>query len=789
MVLTFLGFSKMLRSPALVVCCVLWVFSGNAKAQSGPAGGHRVEGTVHDSSGAAVAKAQVELKSGAFSATKFVTPSGSFTFENVPGISGTITISADGFEKLEQAWSSSAGTPIRLDLTLVPLSLNQQIVVTSSRTPTLLSDVPASDLELTRDELQATPALALDDQLRQIPGFSLYRRFSSRVANPTTQGVSLRGLGANGASRALVLEDGIPINDPFGAWVYWDRVPSESVASVEVSQQGGSSLYGSDALGGVVQFFTRPAEPAGVSLETSYGNQNTPDLSLWAGGQKGPWESTFAGEVFNTDGYVLVPPPFRGTVDRKAGSDHGTADWMIGRKIGSQDEIFARGWLLDESRDNGTPLQRNETKLGQGALGANLSLGDFGSLTLRFYADVQTYHQSFSAVAANRDSETLTDLQTVPSQGVGGSALWSRKIGKRQTVVAGYDQHDEIGASHEMFFSSGANSFDKSSGGRQRTLGVFGEDLIQITPRWLLSISGRVDYWNNYDASSICNPVGSPCTSPSVNFADRSSDAFSPRATLLYQINSNISWTASGYRAFRAPTLNELYRSFRQGNTITEANAGLRAEHLTGADTGIHIYGFNRRIEFQGTFFFNEIVDPVANVTCQPPPNNSPLCPAPIPNTIIRVRENLGRTTAPGFDVDAIAHITRDFELSTGYQYVDSKVASFPSESSLVGLWVAQVPHNAFTFQARYSNPRIILVSVDGRFIGKQYDDDQNQFPLGNFFVLDAMAARSVGKGVEFFAAVENLFNEHYATPATPVPELGLPIAARFGMRFQFPNR
>jgi outer membrane receptor protein involved in Fe transport len=789
MVLTFLGFSRMLRSPVLVVCCVLWVFSGDSKAQSGPAGGNRVEGTVHDSSGAAVAKAQVELKSGAFSATKFVTPSGNFTFENVPGISGTITITADGFEKLEQGWSSSAGKPIRLDLTLVPLSLNQQIVVTSTRTPTLLSDVPASDMELTRDELQATPALALDDQLRQIPGFSLYRRFSSRVANPTTQGVSLRGLGANGASRALVLEDGIPINDPFGAWVYWDRVPSESVASVEVSQQGGSSLYGSDALGGVVQFFTRPAEPAGISLETSYGNQNTPDLSLWAGGQKGPWESTFAGEVFNTDGYVLVPPPYRGTVDTKAGSDHGTADWMIGRKIGSQDEIFARGWLLDESRDNGTPLQRNETKLGQGALGANLSLGDFGSLTLRFYADVQTYHQSFSAVAANRDSETLTDLQTVPSQGVGGSALWSRKIGKRQTVVAGYDQHDEIGASHEMFFSSGANSFDKSSGGRQRTLGVFGEDLIEITPRWLLSISGRVDYWHNYDASSICNPVSSPCTSPSVNFADRSSDAFSPRATLLYQMNSNISWTASGYRAFRAPTLNELYRSFRQGNVITEANAGLRAEHLTGADTGINIYGFNRRIELQGTFFFNEIVDPVANVTCQPPPNNSPLCPAPIPNTIIRVRENLGRTTAPGFDVDAIAHITRDFELSTGYQYVDSKVASFPSESSLVGLWVAQVPHNAFTFQARYSNPRIILVSVDGRFIGKQYDDDQNQFPLGNFFVLDAMAARSVGKGVEFFAAVENLFNEHYATAATPVPELGLPIAARFGMRFQFPNR
>jgi outer membrane receptor protein involved in Fe transport len=772
-----------------IFLCVVLMTAVSAKAQSGPPDRIRVEGTVRDSSGGSITSAQVDLKSGAYSAEVSVNSSGGFAFENVPATSGTITVTANGFQKFQQDWNTSTGKSVNIDIVLVPVPLSQQIVVTANRAPTLMSDLPASDIQLTRNDLQATPALTLDDELRQIPGFSLFRRFSSRVANPTTQGVSLRGLGANGASRALVLEDGIPINDPFGAWVYWDRVPAESVASVEISQEGGSSLYGSDALGGVIQFITRPAEPAGISLETSYGNQNTPDLSLSAGGQKGQWESTFAGEAFNTDGYILVPKSFRGTVDTKASSDHGTADLMIGRKIGSQDEIFARGWLLDESRGNGTPLQRNETKLGQGALGANLTLGDFGSLTARFYADVQTYHQSFSAVATNRDSENLTDLQTVPSQGVGGSVLWSRKFGKRQTVVAGFDEHEEIGVSNEMFFSSGMNSFDKSSGGRQRTLGIFGEDLIQITSRWLLTVSARVDYWRNFDASIICSQVNSACTSPNVNFPDRSNDAFSPRMTLLYQINPNISWTASVYRAFRAPTLNELYRSFRQGNVITEANAGLTAEHLTGTDTGINLYGFNRRLELKGTFFFNQIVDPVANVTCQPPPNNDPLCPAPIPNTIIRVRENLGRTTAPGVDFDATIHITRDFQLSTGYQYVDSKVASFPSESSLAGLWVAQVPHNAFTFQARYANPRFILVSVDGRLIGKQYDDDQNKFPLGSYFLMDAMVARNVGKGFQLFAAVENLFNAQYSTAATPVPELGLPIAGRFGMRFQFPNR
>jgi outer membrane receptor protein involved in Fe transport len=750
-----------------------------------------VEGIVRDSSGALVPGAKVELNAKSYSSAATTDSSGAFVFENVRESSGTLTISAAGFRVLTQQWTAGSDLRARVEITLVPASVNQQIQVTANRAATLLADVPVSDVELTRDDLQNTPALTLDDELRQIPGFSLYRRSSSRTANPTTQGVSLRGLGANGSSRALVLQDGIPLNDPFGGWVYWDRVPAESVSTVEIAQEGASSLYGSDALGGVVQFISRPAEPAGISLETSYGNQNTPDLSLWAGGQKGKWESTFAGEVFNTDGYVLVPAADRGPVDTPAGSQHGTADLMIGRKIGENSEIFARGWYLDETRQNGTPLQTNDTKLGQGALGANLQLGSFGALTLRFYADIQTYHQGFSSVTSvvtNRDTETQTDLQTVPSQGVGGSAVWSRQFGKRQTVVAGFDDHEEIGASHDIQFIAGIPVANQSSGGRQRTIGFFGEDLIQITPRWLLSLSARVDHWSNFDASTVRIPIATGIPSD-IEFADRSQNAFSPRATLRHQINANVSWDASIYRAFRAPTLNELYRSFRQGNTLTDSNAELTAEHLTGGDAGVAVDTFGRRLQFQGTFFYNQIVNPVANVTCTAVATPIPECPAPIANTILRVRDNLGRTTAPGFEIGSTGHITHDLELSVGYQFVDSKVSSFPASPALVGLWIAQVPHNALTFQARYSNPRIVMLSVYGRMIGKQFDDDLNAFPLGRFFVLDVSASRGIGHGVELFAAVENLFDVQYNTAATPVPQLGLPIAARFGFRFEFPKR
>ena len=261
-------------------------------------------------------------------------------------------------------------------------------------------------------------------------------------------------------------------------------------------------------------------------------------------------------------------------------------------------------------------------------------------------------------------------------------------------------------------------------------------------------------------------------------FAEKSYNAFSPRLSLMHQFRSNVSWSASTYRAFRAPSLNELYRSFRQGNTLTNANANLNAERLTGGETGIDVNGFRQRLEVRGTFFFNEIIDPIANVTL-----------STTPALITRQRQNLGRTSAPGFDINTVAHLTSRIQISAGYQFVDAKVISYPKNTSLVGLWVAQVPQSVLTFQGRYTDPSHIDFTVEGRMVGKQFDDDQNQFPLPRFFVLDAMASRNLKGGFQLFAACENLLNEKYEIAATPVPNIGLPIAARFGFRFEFPAK
>src|SRR5690349_6361698 len=162
-------------------------------------------------------------------------------------------------------------------------SFGDEIVVTASRVEQRAEEVPAHVTVLTRSDVERSPARTLDDVLRQVPGFSLFRRAGSVVAHPTTQGVSLRGIGPSGGSRTLVLVDGVPLNDPFGGWVAWSRVPLASVDRVEVVRGGGANLWGSSALGGVIQVLTASPEERGLRAEAEIGNRGTASGAVVAG--------------------------------------------------------------------------------------------------------------------------------------------------------------------------------------------------------------------------------------------------------------------------------------------------------------------------------------------------------------------------------------------------------------------------------------------------------------------------------------------------------------------------
>jgi outer membrane receptor protein involved in Fe transport len=745
----------------------------------------RVEGAVRDTSGALIANASVVLNSGSYQAAAKTDASGHFLFPAVPSTSGTVEIRQEGFDPVHQSWSLGSATNVSLAIVLQPATASEQVTVSAARTEVRLSETPGSTILLTNTDVTATPALRVDDVLRQVPGFSLFRRSDSRTANASNQGVSLRGLGGTAVSRALVLEDGLPLVDAFGGWVYWDRVPRASLANVEVFRGGASNLYGSDALGGVVQFITRQPERPAFTLETSYGNERTPDLSFWTGTRAGRWDLSLASEMFRTDGYIIVPTWQRGSVDAPANSEDATVDLTVGHKLGEKGRVFGRGSFYTEFRNNGTPIQTNDTRMGEGAFGLDQEFGSSDSLTFRAYGQVQGYDQRFSSVAANRNSESLTDIQYVPEQVGGGAAQWTHFIGKHQTLIAGMDLMEVMGASDEQLFSSGTRTRNNASGGRQRILGGFGEDLVRLN-NWTIILAGRFDDWNNFNASSICTPLSGTCTSsPSVLYPSRSDFAFSPRLSVLRALSQNVSVTGSMYRAFRAPTLNELYRSFRLANVLTLNNPYLNAERLTGAEAGVNISTLERKLDLRGTFFWSDIVDPVQNVTTDA--TSSP---------VIRQKENLGRIRSRGVELDGVVHISRDVQLSAGYDFTAATVVNYsvpPGEISLLGNRVAQVPRNVFTWEARYWNPSRIMLSVQGRFVGNQFDDDQNQYPLGRFYTMDLQVGRNVTRNLEVFAAAENITDERYNVANTPTAagslfNIGPPILYRVGLRLNFPH-
>ncbi|MDX6270966.1 MAG: iron complex outerrane recepter protein [Acidobacteriota bacterium] len=762
-------------------CVILFAINSQTTvaAQTTAQASQRIAGVVLDQADAPVNGAEVSLMSGASELAGTITDeAGEFSFDAfVARETLSVVVRARGFQTLEQSWSGEKIGAAGLRLVLAPAPLSEELTVTATRTQTRLNETAASVVTLSAAELETTAAVALDDALRQVAGFQLFRRAGSRTANPTTQGVSLRATGASGASRALVLADGIPLNDPFGGWINWGRVPRESVSRVEVLRGGFSHLYGSGALGGVVNILTRRAATAPViALEASYGSQRTPDASLFIGGRRGRFGATLAAEIFHTDGYIIVDEAARGRADTPAASRRTSLDLMLDYESRHDARLFFRASYFGESRANGTPQQTNRTHLRQWSAGGDWTRARLGSVNVRAYGGTQVYDQVFSAVAADRNSETLTRVQRVPSQFAGLSAQWTRSFAARHTLVAGLDAREVRGASDELVFAQGRAASLVGAGGRERSVGVFVEEIAQLTSRLTLAGGLRFDRWRNYRAQNASRPLTASAQTNATPFADRTETAFSPQASLLYKPRENFALVASVYRAFRQPTLNELYRSFRVGDVLTLANENLRAERLTGGEFGVNANSFKRRLDTRAVFFWTEIARPVANVTL----NTTPAL-------ITRRRQNLGRTRSRGLELELDARLRGRWALSGSYLFADASVLKFPADAKLEGLRLPQVARHQLTFQLRYTNPARFNFGLQGRVAGAQFDDDLNRFRLERFFTLDVLASRRLTHAVELFAAVENLLDARYSTGRTPVRTVAPPAFLRLGLRFRLP--
>ncbi|HEX4748740.1 MAG TPA: TonB-dependent receptor [Bryobacteraceae bacterium] len=614
--------------------------------------------------------------------------------------------------------------------TSTPPPLKTTITVTD----TLSTETPASITVLDQKQLENTPGVNLDDVLRQVPGFSLYRRTSSLVANPTTQGVSLRATGSSGASRTLVLWDSIPINDPFGGWVYWSRVDPSFVSEVDIDRGASTAVFGDRAMGGTISLFSPTPEHQHFYLNALGGNEGTADVSAAYSDTWGPWGLTVQSRGFTTDGYYIVPKSIRGKADNEANVRFATGA-MILDYMGQKDRLAIHVDILAEERHNGTELTHNST--GLGTIGGHYShswTNDQVSVT-GFHTQEQ-FHSTYSSVSLNRNTETLTSRQTVPVNDWGGAAYWQHHgqtgVFKWNTIV-GADVDDAHGISYDYSYSTHVLT---PSGGTLVEHGLFGQADVSVS---------RVKFFAGIRHT----------------FTGLNGETFlSPNAGMAVGLG-RFRLRASGYRSFRAPTLNELYRQFRVGNALTLANPQLVPESMTGVETGFDWTGERSRLSL--TLFRNELGNLIDNATL-----------STTPTSILRMRENFPAALSRGIEANVNRRWNR-WTAEAGYMYADARLAT--------GQRIPEIPKQQGTAQLTY-NFKTTLISAGVRAFGLQFDDDLNQFLLPGFATVGLTAQQRITSRLSAVGTVENLLGRTYLVALTPNANIGEPRLWRLGLRW-----
>jgi outer membrane receptor protein involved in Fe transport len=750
-------------------------------------------GTVRDQSGGAVPGATITVRTSSGPSEVTVSgPDGRFRLTEVPDGQATLVVRAVGFAVSEQPFSAGGD----IEVVLTPARILETVTVTPTRTEERLGNIPASVNVLTRDDIRQSPAVVADDVLRQLPTFSLFRRTSSLSSHPTAQGVSLRGIGPSGVSRTLVLIDNVPFNDPFGGWVYWTRVPLDSVERIEVVDGSSSSLYGNFAMGGVINIISGRPVRRTAELATQYGNLNSPKVDFRGSDVWGKVAGSIDGGWYNTDGFPIVAAAERGPVDTKATVEFRNVNAKVDYNPTSRVSAFFRGGYFREERDNakvstfdGTP-EGNDTTWKSASGGARVLLPDQSTLQASLFVDSTTLRSNFLAVPnpVTRAIGRMTLDQRVPTDGVGGMVQWSRAVGNRHMFSAGTDWRWVDGDSNEDGRDAVTGltfNLRRISGGSQRSVGAFAQDVFSPVDRLTLTLSARVDRWRNYDGHNLetSQPSGVPTANNRATLPEKSDTVASPRAAALYRVSDQLNvWGGVGW-GFRAPTLNELYRQFRVGQVLTLANPELGPERLVGGEFGVNVEPVPN-LTVRGTWFDNRMKNPVANVTI-----------AVAPALTTQQRQNLGRTRIRGVQTDVEYRLRTDWRVSAGYLYNDATVTE-DTRVALIGNVLAQVPKHRGSARVAYTNPRIASLSLGVQVIGRQFDDDLNVRTIGGstepglprYAMVDFTASRTLMRNLDVFFGVQNMLDETYFVGTNPTT-IGSPRLVHGGLRVRVSGR
>ena len=638
-------------------------------------------------------------------------------------------------------------------------------IVVLGRPLPLPPGVPAyGSVIIERARLTGDASGRVENVLTDVAGFQQFRRSDSRSANPSAQGVTLRALGGNASSRALVLLDGVPLADPFFGYIPFNALAADRLSSVRITRGGGAGAFGAGAVAGTIELASATRHDlAPVWGEAFYGSANAVAAAAGVSPDVGGGFVSLSGKFERGDGFFTTPPTQRSAATVRARYRDWSGSLRAVVPVDAATEVQASGLLY---RDDRTLRFAGADSSSQGQ-DASIRLIHRGGWAVDALAYVQARNFTNRVISATSFRLTL-DQRDTPATGIGGKIELRPRVGPDHVLRLGVDARFGDGVLYEdAYAASGVVTTRRTAGGRTSTTGMFVEDDWTLG-RLVLTAGLRGDRWT-ITQGFFREATAAGTVTTDTRFADRHGIEGTGRAGALFRASDAVALRVAGYTGFRLPTLNELYRPFVVFPVTTQANAALGLERLRGAEAGVDLAPA-RGVKVGMTAFYNRLEGAIANVTIAP-------------NT--RQRRNVDAIVAKG--VEVTAHAARgSFSIDASYAFSASTVRASGVSAPLNGLSPAQSPRQSASATLAWEAQRGFGASLTARYVGRQYEDDLQTDILPAATTIDGVVKVPIGKHVSLLARAENLLDETVVTRnAGGSIDLGTPRTLWIGLRLR----
>ena len=627
----------------------------------------------------------------------------------------------------------------------------QDVVVTGRGLDDAPGDRVFDIVTIDRARIEANAANRLESVLADAAGLQQFRRSDSRSANPTSQGITLRGLGGNASSRALLLLDGVPQADPFGGWVAFPAYATDRLGRVRVTRGGGSGVAGPGALAGTVELDSAaPGDLGAFTGRATYGSRESLDAGATAALVRPGGFATLSAAYARGDGFIPVVAEDRGPADRPAPYEQASAAARAVVRVGAG-ELQANVSGFSDRRERGTAFTDNRSE------GADASLrlverGRWGWSALG-YLQTRSFASSFAAVNAARTTATQTlDQYNTPATGLGARVEIEPPLGQGLALRLGGDVRIVEGRTQELFtFVAAAPTRGRIAGGENTTAGLFADGSIELG-QVTLAAGGRVDRWRVAGGFLTERPLAGGAALADVRYPTRTGTEATGRAGLAWRPARAVTLRAAAYRGWRLPTLNELYRPFRVGADAVAAEAALNPERLNGWEAGATLAPA-RGLTLAATYFDNRLTDAIANVTAGQGPGLFPQ--VGFVAGVFRRRDNLDAVRSRGVELDAEWR-RGAIGARASWAHTDARVEASGAAAALDGLRPAQTPLDQVSATLDWRR-RGAAASLTLRHVARQFEDDQNARVLSPATTLDAYVTLPLTSSLAIEARGENV--------------------------------